>query len=222
LLSSNIDEVLTMFFGVLLAEMIGLDAAGGAVVLPLFATQILWINLVTDGPPALALGVDPADDGLMEQPPRPAGEGVLTARMWRGIAFVGVIMAAGTLFVLDASLPGGFVEGTGDLRYGHTMAFTTLMLFQIFNVLNARSDERSAFVHLFTNGWLWTAMGGSLALQALVVYVPFLQRAFGTTSLSATDWLFCAGVASFVLWLREVSKLIAKATAPTNFRTAQR
>ena len=74
-------------------------------VLPLLATQILWINLVTDGAPALALGLDPADDTLMEQPPRPAGEGVLTARMWRGIVFVGAIMAAGTLFVLDASLP---------------------------------------------------------------------------------------------------------------------
>ena len=102
LLSSNIGEVLTMFFGVVLAERIGLHAEGSAVVLPLLATQILWINLVTDGLPALALGVDPADEGLMHQPPRPAGEGVITPRMWRGIAFVGVIMAAGTLFVLDA------------------------------------------------------------------------------------------------------------------------
>ena len=91
--------------------------------------------------------------------------------MWRGIVFVGVIMAAGTLFVLDASLPGGFVEGAGDLRYAQTMAFTTLMLFQMFNVVNARSDERSAFAHLFTNRWLWAAIGGSVALQVLVVYV---------------------------------------------------
>ena len=180
--------------------------------LPLLATQILWINLVTDGPPALALGVDPADEGLMEQPPRPVGEGVLTPRMWRGIVFVGVIMAAGTLFVLDASLPGGFVDGPGDLRYAQTMAFTTLMLFQIFNVVNARSDEQSAFVHLFTNRWLWAALGGSLALQLLVVYVPFLQRAFGTVGLSGRDWLFCVAVASSVLWLREASKVIARAT----------
>src|SRR5687767_11081051 len=126
LLSSNIGEVLTMFFGVLLAEQIGLDAGAGGVVLPLLATQILWINLVTDGPPALALGMDPGDEGLMLQPPRPAGEGVLTARMWRGIFGVGIIMAAGTLFVLDASLPGGFVQGTGELSYAQTMAFTTL------------------------------------------------------------------------------------------------
>ena len=110
LLSSNIGEVMTMFFGVLLGKTIGLETHGGAVVLPLLATQILWINLVTDGAPALALGVDPADENLMQRPPRPRGEGVITARMWRGIFFVGAIMAGGTLAVFDASLPGGLIE----------------------------------------------------------------------------------------------------------------
>ena len=212
LLSSNIGEVMTMFFGVLFARQIGLKIGGGAVVLPLLATQILWINLVTDGLPALALGVDPADDGLMERPPRPVGERVITLAMWRGIFFVGIIMAAGTLFVLDASLPGGFVDGTGDLRYAQTMAFTTLMLFQIFNVFNARSDDQSVFVHLFTNRWLWAAAAASVVLQFVVVYVPFLQNAFGTTPLSARDWVFCVAVASSVLWLREGSKAIARAS----------
>jgi Ca2+-transporting ATPase len=212
LLSSNIGEVLTMFLGVLLADRIGLAAEGGAVVLPLVATQILWINLVTDGPPALALGLDPADEGLMRQPPRPAREGVLTPAMWRGILFVGAVMAAGTLYVLDASLPGGLVEGTGDLRYAQTMAFTTLMLFQIVNVVNARSDERSAFVSLFANSWLWAAVTLSLALQVAVVYVPVLQQAFGTVGLSAGDWGRCAAVASTVLWLRELSKLVTRWT----------
>ena len=210
LLSSNIGEVMTMFFGVLLARQIGLDVGGDAVVLPLLATQILWINLVTDGAPALALGVDPADDGLMDQPPRPPGKRVITARMWSGIVFVGVIMAAGTLFVLDASLPGGFVDGSGDLRYAQTMAFTTLMLFQMFNVLNARSDEQSAFVHAFRNVWLWAAIAGSVALQVVVVYVPFLQNAFGTTSLNVSDWILCIAVASSVLWLREGSKAVVR------------
>jgi Ca2+-transporting ATPase len=207
LLSSNVGEVMTMFFGVLLGRQLGLGAGEGAVVLPLLATQILWINLVTDGAPALALGVDPPDEGLMREMPRPAGEPVITGRMWRGILFVGGIMAAGTLFVLDASMPGGFVAGTGDLPYAQTMAFTTLMLGQMFNVVNARSDRQSAFVHLFTNRWLWAAVAGSLALQVLVVYVPFLQRAFGTVGLTGRDWLFCASVASMVLWLREGSKL---------------
>jgi P-type Ca2+ transporter type 2C len=210
LLSSNFGEVLTMFFGVLLADSIGLEAERGGVVLPLLATQILWINLVTDGPPALALGVDPAGEDLMRQPPRPVGEGVLTRQMWRGIAFVGIIMAAGTLFALDISLPGGFVDGSGSMRYAQTMAFTTLMLFQIFNVVNARSDDISAFVGLFTNHWLWTAVALSVALQVTVVYVPVLQQAFGTVGLSAGDWLRCIAIASSVLWLREIGKLFAR------------
>jgi len=211
LLSSNIGEVMTMFFGVLLAGRIGLPRTEGTVVLPLLATQILWINLVTDGAPALALGVDPADEGLMHVPPRPSDEGAITGRMWRGIIFVGVIMAVGTLYVLDASLPGGFVEGTGNLRYAQSMTFTTLMLFQLFNVFNARSDERSAFEHLFTNRWLWAAVGMSVVLQLVVLYVPVLQRAFGTVDLSAEDWLRCVAVASSVLWLREAGKLVTRA-----------
>jgi len=219
LLSSNIGEVLTMFFGVLLAKEIGLYAEGDTLVLPLLATQILWINLVTDGLPALALGVDPADEGRMRRRPRPAAEGVLTPEMWRGIVMVGVTMAVGTLFTLDAALPGGLVEGSGDLRYAQTMAFTTLMLFQMFNVLNARSDSRSAFAHLLTNPWLWGALGVSLALQAVVVYVPALQRAFGTASLSARDWAFCVGIASSVLWVREIGKLWGRYPGRTSAAT---
>jgi Ca2+-transporting ATPase len=212
LLSSNIGEVLTMFFGVVLAERLGLRGAGnGGLVLPLLATQILWINLVTDGAPALALGVDPADDGLMELPPRPHGERVITGRMWAGIVFVGVVMATGTLYVIDAALPGGFVEGTHDLRYAQSMAFTTLILFQLINTVNARSDERSAFAHLFTNRWLWGAIVASVALQLLVLGVPALQRAFGTVTLGVGDWLFCIAVASSVLWLREASKVVTRA-----------
>ena len=212
LLSSNIGEVMTMFFGVLLADAIGLTAAGGGgVVLPLLATQILWINLVTDGAPALALGVDPPDTAVMDQPPRPADEPVITRRMWRSIFFVGAVMAAGTLLVLDASLPGGLIDGSGSIGYGQTMAFTTLMLFQLFNAFNARSDERSAFDGLFTNRWLWGAVGLSLALHAAVVYLPFLQQAFSTTALTAGDWLTCAAVASSVLWTSELVKGIRRA-----------
>jgi Ca2+-transporting ATPase len=210
LLSSNIGEVLTMFFGVLLAELIGLEAGESTLVLPLLATQILWINLVTDGAPALALGVDPPPPGLMRASPRPRDEGVITARMWRGFFYVGAIMATGTLLVLDASLPGGLVEGTGDLRYGQTMAFTTLMLFQIFNVFNARSDTRSAFGQMFGNRWLLGAVVLSLALQVAVIYTPLLQSAFGTVTLSAGDWLRCTVVASSVLWLRELGKLVTR------------
>jgi Ca2+-transporting ATPase len=211
LLATNIGEVMTMFFGVLLADAIGLTAgAVEGVALPLLATHILWINLVTDGAPALALGVDPAGAGQMARPPRPPGEGVITGRMWRGILETGAIMAAGTLLVLDASLPGGFIEGSGDMRYAQTMAFTTLVFFSLFAVFNARSDERSAFDGLFSNGWLWAAVALSLLLQLAVVYVPFLQKAFSTVALNAGDWLLCAAVASSVLWLRELDKLIKR------------
>jgi Ca2+-transporting ATPase len=213
LLSSNIGEVMTMFFGVLLAGVIGLGADSGGLALPLVATQILWINLVTDGAPALALGVDPPDDRVMDQPPRPHGEGVITRRMWADIFFIGAVMAAGTLLVLDAALPGGLIEGSGSLRYAQTMAFTTLMLFQLFNVLNVRSDERSALSGLFANRWLWAAIGLSLLLHVAVVYIPFLQQAFSTVSLSPGDWLRRAAVASSVLWLRELTKLAARQRA---------
>jgi Ca2+-transporting ATPase len=210
LLSSNIGEVMTMLFGVTLGNAIGLDPNGTTVTLPLLATQLLWINLVTDGAPALALGVDPADPAQMQRPPRAPHEGVLTRRMWVGIVAVGVIMAVGTLYVLDADLPGGFVVGAGTLRHAQTMAFTTLMLFQLFNVFNSRSEEASAVHGLFDNGWLWGAVALSVALQVCVVYAPFLQRAFSTESLSMADWLRCTAVASSVVWLVEIQKTVSR------------
>jgi Ca2+-transporting ATPase len=208
LLSSNIGEVMTMFFGVAAARLIGLKPGESGLALPLVATQILWINLVTDGAPALALGLDPADEGLMKESPRPRREGVITHRMWWGIVFVGTVMATGTLLVLDASLPGGFIKGSGNIRYAQTMAFTTLMFFQMFNVFNARSDEQSAFIGLFRNRWLWVAVGISLVLHVAVIYLPGMQHAFSTVPISFADWLLCTSVASSVLWLRELSKAV--------------
>jgi P-type Ca2+ transporter type 2C len=214
LLSSNIGEVITMFFGVLLAGPLGLSAASGpGVVLPLAATQILWINLVTDGAPALALGVDPADPRIMTAPPRPPGEPVITGRMWWGIILVGAVTALGALLVLDASLPGGLIAGAGDLRHGQTAVFTTLVFFSLFTVFSARSDEQSAFRGLFSNGWLWGAVLLAVALQVAVVHLPFLQAAFGTVALGWGDWLRCAAVGSSVLWVRELSKLVLRRRA---------
>ena len=199
-----------MLFGVLLADVIGLTANGVGLALPLLATQILWINMVSDGAPALALGLDPGDGWAMARPPRPRAEGILTRSMWAGIVFVGIITATGTLFVLDASMPGGLIAGTGNLAYGQTMAFTTLVLFSMFTVFTSRSDEQSAFRGLFSNLWLWAAVGVSLLLQMAVVYLPFLQKPFSTVSLSLEDWLFCTLIASSVLWLRELSKLFIR------------
>lgn len=208
LLSSNIGEVLTMFGGVVLANVLGLTSSGDEVVIaPLLVTQILWINLITDGAPALALGLDPADPDVMQQQPRAQGSGVITREMWLGILLVGSIMAVGTLLVLDAALPGGVIRGSGEMPYGRTMAFTTLTFFQIFNVFNARSDTHSAFYQLFHNAFVWRAVALSMVLQVAVIYVPFLQRAFDTVPLQASDWLRCILVASSVIWLRELDKL---------------
>ena len=133
--------------------------------------------------------------------------------MWAGVFFVGVITAAGTLLVLDASSPGGLIQGSGTLRYAQTMAFTTLVLFSLFTVFISRSEHQSAFTGLFSNGWLWGAILLSLLLQLAVVYIPFLQQGFSTASLSLADWLRCTAVASSVLWLSEAAKGIIRWTA---------
>jgi Ca2+-transporting ATPase len=212
LLSSNTGEVMTMFFGVVLASVIGLTPEyGSGLVFPLSAPQILWINLVTDGAPALALAVDPPDVRMMQKRPRPRAEPVITRRMWTDIFSIGLVMAFGTLLVLEAALPGGVINGSRNMHYARTMAFTTLVLFQLFNVFGTRSEERSALETLFTNRWLWVAVALSLLLQAAVVYTPFLQVAFSTTALNASDWLYCTAVASSVLWFSELRKVITRA-----------
>ena len=212
LLSSNVGEVLTMLLGVVLAGVIGLDETGEAVATPLLATQILWINLLTDSAPALALGVDRPPADVMRRPPRRAEDSVIDREMWIGIFFVGLVMAVATLVALDLRLPGGLVGDGGDIDTARTMAFTTLVLAQLFNCFNARSDRDSAFPRLFTNRWLWGAIGLSFALQLAVVHLPFLNDAFGTAPLSATDWLVCIALASAVLWANEAKKLIDSRT----------
>jgi len=210
LLSGNFGEVTTMFVGVVLAGTLGLREPDGGLLLPLLATQILWINLLTDGAPALALGVDPAEPGLMRLKPRRRDESVISPHAWRDIAVAGLIMAASTLFVFDLSLPGGLLAGTSDERHARTMAFTTIVLAQLFNVFDSRSRRRSAFSGLAHTKWTWAAVLASVALQALVVYLPPLRAAFGTTPLGAGDWLLCAGAASVLLWVHEITKLVAR------------
>ena len=210
LLSSNAGEVLTMLLGVMGAGIIGLDEAGGAVAVPLLATQILWINLLTDTAPALAMGVDPPPDDVMSRPPRRLTDRIIDAEMQVGVGFVGLIMAIATLLALDIGLPGGLIDGSGDLTQARTMAFTTLVIAQLFNCFNARSDRMSAFHHLFTNPLLWGAIALSLLLQVVVVYVPVLNAAFGTTPLDATHWLVCIALSSTVLWADELRKLVSR------------
>jgi magnesium-transporting ATPase (P-type) len=207
LLSSNMGEVLTVFFGVVLAGVIGLSGNGEAVVLPLLATQILWINLITDSGPALAMGVDPPAGDVMARRPRRLTERVIDARMWAGVLEVGLVMAVATLLTLDMYLPGGLIEGTRELDNARTAAFTVLVFAQLFNCFNARSETASAFRGLFANRWLWGAVALSVLLQAAVVNLPVLNLAFGTVSLTLDQWLVCAAMGSGVLWFSELRKL---------------
>ena len=215
LLSSNMGEVLTVFAGVVFAGLIGLSAGSGGetVVLPLLATQILWINLITDSSPALAMGVDPPTDDPMARKPRRITERVIDARMWAGVVEVGLVMAAVTLLTLDMYLPGGLIEGSYDLANARTAGFTTLVFAQLFNCFNARSDFVSAFQHMFVNEWLWAAIALSVVLQIAVVNVGFLNVAFGTVPLEMSQWLTCVAMASLVLWVGELRKWLARRLA---------
>ncbi len=211
LLSSNMGEVLTVFLGVVLAGVIGLTHGPGPIVLPLLATQILWINLLTDSAPALAMGVDPQAEDVMGRPPRALTDRVIDARMWRDVVVLGLVMAAATLGTIDLYLPGGLAGGGESLDTARTAGFTVLVLAQLFNALNARSGTVSAFHRLFANGWLWGAIVLSAALQVAVVHTPFLNQAFSTTPLTPAQWLVCCVAASAVLWVSELQKLVRRA-----------
>jgi len=210
LLSSNMGEVLTVFLGVVLAGVIGLTGSGEAVVLPLLATQILWINLITDSSPALAMGVDPPTDDLMARKPRRPTDRVIDRRMWIGVIEIGAVMAAVTLLTIDLYLPGGLIEGAYALDNARTAGFTVLVFAQLFNCFNARSEDMSAFQHLFVNPWLWSAIALSTLLQIAVVSFGTLNVAFGTVPLELKQWLVCAAMASVVLWYSEIRKGVAR------------
>ncbi len=213
LLSSNMGEVLTVFLGVVGAGVIGLSGADGVVVLPLLATQILWLNLITDSWPALAMGLDPASDDVMARTPRPRNERVIDGRMWVGICEIGLVVAVLVLLTMDLYLPGGLLEGSQDIATARTAGFTVLVIAHLFNCFNARSPTASAFRGLFSNAWLWAAVALSAALQVAVVHAGLLNVAFGTRPLSAGQWLTCIAIASGVLWYSELRKLAARRMA---------
>ena len=147
----------------------------------------------------------------MKRKPRRRGDRVINGEMWVSFFLAGFVMAFATLAVLDMELPGGFFEvESHDMTFARTMAFTTLVFCQLFNVFNSRSDYSSAFSHLFTNKLLWGAIALSVALQIAVVYTPFLNTAFDTTPIALEDWGVCVAMASLVLWTEEIKKLILR------------
>ena len=195
-LSTNIGAILT-FLG---ASIVGMPA-------PLNAIQVLWVNIIMDGPPAMALGVDPARPELMEEPPRRPGERILHRTRLLRMLRAGLVMATTTLTVLGLALD----------RYPQTvaltMAFTTFVLCQFFNVLNARAEQQTVFTrHLYTNRWLWASLAAVVVLQVLVVQLPALHTLFDTAALTPGQWATCLAAAFTVLWTEEAAKLLRRAT----------
>jgi len=190
LLSSNLAEVLAVFLFTLM--QVYLYFGEGVAILT--ATQLLWINMLTDGLPAVALGVDPAAEGIMRRKPRAKNEGVINKRTASSIASIGLTMA----IVILAAFLYSFFTSEGDVRdkffRAQTIVFTCFVFFEMVRIQMVRARYR---INLFSNRWLWIAISASLALQIMIIYTP-LNAIFKIVPLSIDDWLvIAAALASF-------------------------
>ncbi len=202
LLSCNVGEILVMFVSSLLLLPV-----------PLLPIQILWINLVTDGLPALALGVDPVNKKIMQLPPRLKNESVVTRKMGIQIIAQGAFIAFCSLLAFWLVLK---VENEGIER-ARTACFIVLACSQLFHSFNCRSQRDSIFtLGFFTNSKLVGATLISFLLQISVVYVPAFQVVFKTESLTGFDWILVLVISSFPLLAMEIVKLVARVVRKNN------
>jgi len=193
LLSCNVGEILVIFLAML-----------ARLPVPLRPIQLLWLNLVTDGAPALALGLERGDPDIMRRPPRPTGEPIINREMQLGIVIQSIVITAAVL--------GAFVLGLrrfpDDLIAAQTMAFVTLSASELLRAFTSRSEHYSVFaVGLFSNRWMLWAVGSSFALLLGVLYVPFLARLFGVAPLGAGEWLAIAPLILLPSAAAELTKL---------------
>jgi len=193
-LSTTVGAILTVF----VASLLGLPE-------PFTPIQILWVAMIMDGPPAVSLALDAGRAGIMNDTPRHRSEAVLPWSRLGRVASFGLVMMLGTLGVLYYAL------SNGQEASALTLAFTTFVLFQFFNVFNARVEYGSTFTRgFFTNRMLWLSLTAVIGMQALAVHWPPAQTVFGTTDLSAGQWAMAVGVASSVLILEEMRKAIQR------------
>jgi Ca2+-transporting ATPase len=193
-LSTNLSAIVT----VLASPLLGLVA-------PFTTIQILWVNLICDGPPALALGVDKPSPHAMDEPPRPKRTQILPGARLRGLLWLAGIMAVCTLGVV----------AWAEQRYGTavaaTMGWTTFVLAQLFNVFNARSERGSAFgAAFFTNRYLWIAVVAVAVAQLAIVKVEWLRGFFDAAYLTGAQFWLCIAAGSVVLWLEELRKVVVR------------
>jgi Ca2+-transporting ATPase len=225
LLSSNVAEVMIIF----LATLAGLPA-------PLTAIQLLWLNLLTDGAPALALAMEKGDPDVMERPPRPKNESIVNHSMRTGIIIQTIAQTSAVLtaFVLGLiwHLQGlNLQEGESmlvhllrydwrgvDVQTAETMAFVTLSLCELFRAYTVRSERVSIFrLGVFSNKWMQYAVGASIVLLLVVVNVPFLQPIFNTHFLAVNEWLIVLGLALIPAVTEEITKYFMRASDRKKF-----
>lgn len=199
LLGSNLSEVLSIFTATLLGFTI------------LKPVHLLWINLLTDTFPALALGTEPAEPGVMERPPRPAHEGIFSGGVGADVTYQGVVV---TLLTLAAYFIGHFIEsGVWEITNspdGMTMAFLTMSMAEIFHSFNMRSHRGSVFALPQQNKGLWIAALASLALTTGVIYIPVLADAFGFTHIRFVEYAVALALAVLVIPIVELVKFVQR------------
>jgi Ca2+-transporting ATPase len=203
LISCNIAEIMLIFIGIL----IGLP-------LPLIAIQILWINLMTDGLPALALSVDPYDDDIMERNPRDPQENIINKRLFVSIIIRGIIITIVSLslyyFALELYAPNwrNLPKDSPDLFLPRTFVFSTLLICEILNVYNCRSERHSVFsISFWSNKWLILAVAISLLLNFILIYNPVLSNIFQLAPLPWYDWFIIIPLAFLTVVSEEIIKL---------------
>ena len=200
LLSSNLAEVLSIFFSTLLGFTI------------LKPVHLLWINLITDCFPALALGTEQGEADIMKRAPRKADEGIFSGGLGFDVVFQGVLI---TLFTMAAYFIGHFMESgrfeIAESPDGMTMAFLTLSMVEIFHSFNMRSRTKSVFSLHSHNKFLWGAMLISFLCTTAVIYVPFLSSAFGFTHISLAEYAVAMGLAVLIIPIMELVKWIKRA-----------
>jgi Ca2+-transporting ATPase len=200
LLSCNIGEILLMAAAILFGGAFGL-ARG---VIPLVAVQILYVNLATDGLPAIALSVDPPDPDIMKQKPRPRTQTIFTKEVNLYLVVIGIWTAIASFGVFVWALNSGktFAEA-------QSICFVSLVLLEFFNAFNCRSFDYSLFkIGPAGNKWLLAAIGWELCLLSMVIYLPALQGPFHTYSLSAQDWGICLLTGASVFIIVEITKFV--------------
>jgi Ca2+-transporting ATPase len=183
LISCNMAEIMIIFLPTMFGRFLFPNAAALGLLSPLEPIQLLWLNLVTDGAPALALGTEKGDPDIMEQQPRPPKEPIINKLMLVGVIVQTIAITATTLIAFAIGL------NQPDPRYAETLAFATLVFSELIRAYASRSERYPLLkIGIFSNKWMNWAVVGSGALMLLVMYVPFLQNIFNTVSLGWAEW----------------------------------